>query len=161
MKGHVLFAALVLGAVLAAGCGVSPTSDAPAVNGSLAQNVTVAAAGAVPYRAAAYELVFTEEAGVPHARRAPLVVGLFGDRGRVQGFAEWGRSGEPPKAYAVGGWARRRAADGQTLTVFDLSLNDLEPEEAQRSTRDPERGPVNVRVVVDEGSRDVTLTGRR
>jgi hypothetical protein len=161
MKCHASFASLVLGALIAGACGSSPTPGAPTTTGRRVQTVAVAAGGSVPYRVAAYELVFAEQAGVAHARRAALVVDLFGDRGRVQGFAEWGRSGERPKTYAVGGWARQRATDGQAFTVFDLSLNGLEPEEAQRPLRDPERAPVNVRVVVDEASGDVTLTSRR
>lgn len=93
---------------------------------------------------------------------AAVVVDLFGDRGRVQGFAEWGRSGEAPKTYAAGGWAHRWDVDGQVVTVFDLALNGLDAKEAGRAGGDPaERAPVDVRVVVNEGSGDVTLTRRR
>jgi hypothetical protein len=102
-RRHALSAVPMIVAVVAAGCGSAPTVDAPAVSGRRVQSVAVAAGGAVPYRVGAYELVFAEQAGVPHARRAGLVVDLFGDRGRVQGFAEWGRSGEPPATYASAG----------------------------------------------------------
>ncbi|MGH7339607.1 MAG: hypothetical protein ACREKH_03885, partial [Candidatus Rokuibacteriota bacterium] len=125
-RRHAVLAISALLLLAAPGCGRGPAlSDAPATTGRRVQNVTVAAGGAVPYQVAAYEFVFADQPGVPHPRRAALVVDLFGDRGRVQGFAEWGRSGERPKTYAVGGWARHRAGEGQTLTVFDLSLNGL------------------------------------
>lgn len=158
---HAAVASLMLGAVVAAGCGAAPSSDYPVTPGRRVQGVAVAARGAVPYRVGAYELVFAEQAGVLHTRRAALVVDLFGERGRVQGFAEWGRPGETPKTYAVGGWARQRSVDGQLLTVFDLALNGLEPDEVRRGTKDTHRAPVGVRVVVNEGSGDVTLTRRR
>lgn len=149
-------------AMLAAGCGSGPAPDLPATSGRRVQSVAVAAAGAVPYRVGAYELVFAEQAGVVHARRAALVVDLFGDRGRVQGFAEWGRSGEAPRTYAAGGWARQRAVGGQVVTVFDLALSGLDSREAWYAPRDPaDRVPVDVRVVVNEGSGHVTLTRRR
>jgi hypothetical protein len=162
MKRHharLAISALLLLAV--AGCGRGPAlADAPATTGQRVHKATLAAGGAVPYQVASYEFVFADQPNVAHTRRAALVVDLFGDRGRVQGFAEWGRAGERPKTYAVGGWARHRVGDGQALTVFDLSLNGLEREKAQRSLRDPERAPVNVRVVVNEASGDVTLTSR-
>ena len=132
------------------------------MSGQRTQGVAVVAGGSVPYQVGAYELVFSEQGDGAHARRAALVVDLFGTRGRVQGFAEWGRGGEAPKTYAVGGWARQRTVDGQVLTVFDLALNGLDPEEVARATRDPrERPPVDVRVVVNETSGAVTLTRRR
>jgi hypothetical protein len=162
MKRHAVFAVPMFLAGVAAGCDSGPAPDYPAMSGRRVQGVAVAAAGSVPYRVGAYELVFAEQAGGPHARRAALIVDLFGDRGRVQGFAEWGRSGEAPKTYAVGGWARQRAVEGQIVTVFDLALNALDHREARRATRNPaEREPVDVRVVVNEGSGHVTLTRRR
>ena len=149
-------------ALVAGGCGSRPTTDYPATSGRRVQSVAVVAGGSVPYQVGAYELVFAEQAGVWHARRAALVVDLFGARGRVQGFAEWGRPDGPPETYAVGGWASQRAVDGQVLTVFELALNSLESRPGRHATRDPaDRAPVDVRVVVDEGSGDVTLTRRR
>ena len=159
---HAVFAVSTALALVAAGCGSGPAAEYPATSGRRVQSVAVVAGGSVPYRVGAYELVFAEQTGVPHARRAALVVDLFGDRGRVQGFAEWGRSGEPPQTYVVGGGASRRAVDGQVLTVFELALNGLDAREARRATRDlADRAPVDVRVVVNEGSGDVTLTRRR
>lgn len=161
LRRAVLAVPMLLAGV-AAGCGSGPAADYPAMSGRRVQSVAVVAGGSVPYQVGAYELVFAEQAGAPHARRAALVVDLFGDRGRVQGFAEWGRSGEAPLTYAVGGWARQHAVNGQVLTVFDLALNGLDVREAPRGTRDPgDRAPVDVRVVVNEGSGDVTLTRRR
>jgi hypothetical protein len=148
-------------APIAAGCGAGPAAEYPAMSGRRVQGVAVAARGAVPYQVGAYELVFAEQAGVPHARRAALVVDLFGARGRVQGFAEWGRAGEPPTTYAAGGWASRVAVNGQVVTVFDLALNGLDPEPRGALRRSADRAPVDVRVVVNEGSGDVTLTRRR
>jgi hypothetical protein len=149
---------MILG-VLVAGCGSTPLPDYPALSGRRVQSVAVVAAGSVPYQVGAYELVFPEQPGAPQARRAALVVDLFGTRGRVQGFAEWGRAGEPPKTFAVGGWARQRTVDGQVVTVFDLALNGLDAAPATRDPRD--RAPVDVRVVVNEGSGAVILTRRR
>ena len=161
-RRHGMFAVPMLLAVVATGCGSAPAPDYPTMSGRRVQSVAVVAGGSVPYQVGAYELVFADQAGVPHARRAALVVDLYGDRGRVQGFAEWGRSGEAPLTYAVGGWARQRPVDGQVLTVFDLVLNVLDVREAQRGTRNlGDRAPVDVRVVVNEGSGDVTLTRRR
>jgi hypothetical protein len=161
-RRHALLAVPMLLTVVAAGCGSGPATEYPAMSGRRVQSVAVVAGGSVPYRVGAYELVFAEQPDVPHARRAALVVDLYGDRGRVQGFAEWGRSGEAPRTYAVGGWARQRAVDGQVLTVFDLALNGLDVREAQRGPRRlGDRAPVDVRVVVNEGSGDVTLTRRR
>ena len=161
-RRHAVFAVPTFLALVAAGCNAAPAPNYPAMSGRRVQSVAVVASGSVPYQVGAYELVFAEHAGVAHARRAALVVDLFGDRGRVQGFAEWGRSDEPPKTYVVGGWARQRAVDGQVVTVFDLALSGLDPREAPRATRDPgDRAPVDVRVVVNEGSGDVTLTRRR
>jgi hypothetical protein len=159
-RRQAMFAVPLFLAGVAAGCGSAPAPDDPVLSGRRVQSVAVVAAGSAPYRVGAYELVFAEQAGVPHARRAALVVDLFGERGRVQGFAEWGRSGEAPTTYVVGGWARQRTVGGQVMTVFDLALSGLDPREA--AARDPrERVPVDVRVVVDEGSGDVTLTRRR
>src|SRR5262245_63216043 len=144
MKRHAVLAVLTM---LVAGCGSGPAADYPATSGRRVQTVAVAAGGSVPYRVAAYEFVFPDQADVPHARRAALVVDLFGPRGRVQGFAEWGRPGEPPKTYAAGGWASQRAIGGEVVTVFGLALNGLDASEIAR--RDPARAPVDVRVVVN------------
>ena len=161
-RRHARFAVSMFLAMVAAGCGSAPAPDYPATSGRRVQSVAVVAGGAVPYQVGAYELVFAEQAGVSHARRAALVVDLFGARGRVQGFAEWGRPGEAPKTYGVGGWARQRTLDGQVMTVFDLALSALDGREAAPAMRDPrDRVPVDVRVVVNEGSGDVTLTRRR
>src|SRR5262245_10945203 len=152
-RGRIL--ALTLGAALVAGCGAPPRADDPALPGRRVQGVAVEADGAAPYRIGAYELIFAERSSGAHARRAALVVDQFGPRGRVQGFTEWGRSGERPTTYAVGGWASQRAVNGQVLTVFDLTVNGLE-------TGNPgDRPPVHVRVVVHEGSGDVTLMRTR
>jgi hypothetical protein len=160
-RRQAMFAVPIALALVVAGCGSAPApADDPVISGRRVQSVAVAARGPVPSQVGAYELVFAERAGVSQARRAVLVIDLFGERGRAQGFAEWGRSGEAPKTYVVGGWARKRSVDGQVLTVFDLALSGLDPGEAP--ARDPrERVPVDVRVVVNEGSGDVTLTRRR
>ena len=159
---HTVPALWALIMLVTSGCGSPPASDYPAASGRRVQGVAVVAGGAVPYRVGAYEIVFTEQAGVSHARRAALIVDLFGDLGRVQGFAEWARPGAPPETYAVGGWARRpQTAGGQVLTVFELALNGLDAR-AWYALRDPaDRVPVDVRLVVDEGSGDVTLTRLR
>ena len=48
------------------------------------------------------------------------------------------------------------------VAVFELALNGLDAREAQSATRDlADRAPVDVRVVVNEGSGDVTLARRR
>jgi hypothetical protein len=57
---------------------------------------------------------------------------------------------------------KRRHAVSAVLTVFELALNGLDARATRRPTRDPaDRAPVDVRVVVNEGSGDVTLTPRR
>jgi hypothetical protein len=154
-RRHARIPLLLLTTALLAGCGTPPRPDYPAMTGRRVQGVDVVADGAEPYRVGAYELVFAERSGEAHPRRAALVVDQFGPRGRVQGFTEWGRAGERPRTYAVGGWASQRAVDGQAVTVFDLTVNALE-------TGYPgDRPPVHVRVVVNEGSGDVTLTRSR
>lgn len=96
-----------------------------------------------------------------HARRAALLVDLVGGHGHVQGFAEWGRPGETPKTYAVAGWARQRAVDGEPVTVFELTMNYLQPREAPAMAPEPADRSLAVRVVVNEASGDVTLTKQR
>src|SRR5437588_8377685 len=124
-KRPIRFAVLLLLGLVAGGCGASGTVDSPAVIGRRVQGTNVVARGAVPYRVSAYELVFAEQPGPSHARRAALLVDLVGGRGPVRGFAEWGRPGEPPKTYAVGGWAKQRIIQDELVTVFDLSLIPL------------------------------------
>jgi hypothetical protein len=161
---YAVFAVSIALTIVVAGCGSRPTASYPTANGRRVQSVAVVAAGSVPYQVGAYELVFAEQAGVAHARRAALVVDLIGAQGSVRGFAEWGRPDGPPETYAVGGWATQRAVDGQVLTVFDLALNGLGLESGQgrRATPDAgDRAPVDVRVVVNEGSGEATLTRRR
>ena len=109
MQSRRRLAALILLGLVTAGCGVSTTAEYPGVSGRRVQGAKVVAHGVVPYQVGAYELVFEEQPGASqHAGRAPLLVDLVGGSGRVQGFAEWGRPGETPKTYAVGGWARQR-----------------------------------------------------
>src|SRR5213595_3009665 len=119
-------AGVMLLGLVAGGCGASPVVDSPAVIGRRVQGTSVLAQGGVPYQVSAYELVFAEQPGPSHARRAALLVDLVGGRGPVRGFAEWGRPGEPTKTYAVGGWAKQRSVQDQLVTVFDLSLIQLE-----------------------------------
>jgi len=154
--------AMLLGLV-AGGCGASRAADSPAVIGRRVQGTDVLAHGAVPYRVSAYELVFAEQPGsAQHARRAALLVDLVGGRGPVRGFAEWGRPGEPPKTYAVGGWAKQRSVRDELVTVFELSLIHLAAADVTRVTRAPDDfAPVAVRVVVNEASGDVTLIRRQ
>jgi hypothetical protein len=122
-RRHTLVAISLL--VLATtGCGGGPgLPEGPAASGRRIQNVTLAAGGAVPYQVSAHELVFDEQIGVPQTRRAAPVVDLFGDRGRVEGFAEWGRPGDQPTMDAVGGRASRRGADGRV--VVDEASGDV------------------------------------
>jgi hypothetical protein len=60
-----VFAVSLVLAVVAAGCGSRPAAEYPATSGRRVQSVAVVA-GSVPYRVGAYELVFAEQAGVPH-----------------------------------------------------------------------------------------------
>ena len=155
-------AVLVVLTVVASGCSAS-TPDQPAVNGRRVQNATVVAQGGVPFQVSAYELVFADSPDDRgQARRAALLVEFLGDRGHVRGFAEWDSSGKEPRTYVAGGWARQRYVDGELVTVFDLALDALESRGSRRTAGDPARGtPLAVRVVVHEGSGDVTLTARR
>jgi hypothetical protein len=162
-RRHVSFAFLILllGFVIT-GCGASAVAEYPAVSGRRVLSTKVVSDGAVAYQVGAYELVFAQAPGASrHARRAALLVDLVGGQGHVQGFAEWGRPGETPRTYAVGGWARQRTVEGDLTTVFELALNYLEPRGASRVRRDPQ-DPIAValRVVVNESSGDVTLMRR-
>src|SRR5262245_553291 len=156
------FVALTLLALSAVGCGAPSAAEYPPVSGRRVQGTTVIAKGAVPYQLATYELLFAEQPGASrHARRAALHVDLVGGQGRVQGFTEWGRPGETPMTYLVGGWAHQRTVEGEPLTVFELALNYLQPVGAgpARTPEDPR--DLTVHVVVNEASGDVTLMRRR
>jgi hypothetical protein len=108
------FATLVLLVFVAAGCSSSTAAEYAAVSGRRVHGAKVVAHGAVPYEIGAYELVFEGQRRVSQDTGRPaLLVDLVGDRGRGQGFAEWGRPGATPKTYAVGGWAR----DSRTSTA--------------------------------------------
>jgi hypothetical protein len=120
------FAALTLLGFVTAGCGASTAAEDPAMSGRRVHGATVVAHGEVPYRVGAYELVFEGQPGMAqHTGRAALLVDLLGDRGRVQGFAEWGRPGEPPRTYAVGRVGatsgRRRRARNRVRSDHELS----------------------------------------
>jgi hypothetical protein len=163
IRRHVRIAVLIVLAFVTAGCGASTTTEDVALNGRRVQGARLVGQGAVPYEVGAYELVFADQPGAAgHTRRAALLVDLFGGQGSVVGFAEWGRSGEIPKTYVVGGWARQRNVEGEVVTVFELALNHVEPRDAPRSRRDPrDATPVAVRILVNETSGDVTLISRR
>jgi hypothetical protein len=163
IRRHVRVAALIVLAFVTAGCGASTTTDNVALSGRRVQGARLVGHGAMPYEVGAYELVFADPPGAAgHTRRAALLVDLFGGQGSVAGFAEWGRAGEIPKTYVVGGWARQRNVEGELVTVFELALNHVEPRDAPRSVRDPgDVTPVAVRILVNERSGDVTLISRR
>jgi hypothetical protein len=101
-------AILICVAGLSGACGVTPRPEYPSVHGRRAHLTTLASESTVSYRVGAYELVFADQPDTAHVRRAALVVSLLDGQGHVEGFAEWGRPGESPKTYAVGGWARQR-----------------------------------------------------
>jgi hypothetical protein len=83
-------------------------------------------------------------------------------RGHVAGFAEWGRSGEIPKTYVVGGWARQRKVEGELVTVFELALNYVGTREAPHPVRDPyDVTPGAVRILVNETSGTASLVSHR
>ena len=148
--------------ILVTGCSAS-TTELPAISGRRVQNATVVAHGSVPFRVSAYELVFPARAGDRgHARRAALLVDLVGGQGQVRGFTEWGSPGEEPRTYVTNGWARQRQLDGELVTVFELALAYFQPSGTRRVVADAEhRAPLALRVVVHEGSGDVTLVARR
>jgi hypothetical protein len=154
---------LIALALVAAACSPSSETEFPALSGRRVQGASVVAHGAMPYRVGAYELVFTAiPEAIDQARRAALVVDLAGGQGHVRGFVEWGRTGETPLTYVVGGWARQRDVKGELVTVFELGLSSLTAMDTQRVARDSERAaPTAVRVVVHEASGDATLTRRR
>lgn len=158
-----LFMAVSLVALLATGCGSPATEQFPSSSGRRIQGASIVAEGSVPVRVGAYELLFADTPSTPwQARRAALLVDLAAGQGPTRGFVEAGRAGEPPVIYTAGGWARQREIAGDRVTVFELQLNYL-------GGRDAPRMPVDaghprsfaIRVVVDEGSDEVTLTRRR
>lgn len=64
--------------------------------------------------------------------------------------------------YTAGGWARQREIDGERLTVFELQLNYLGGRDTPGVALDSGHlAPLAIRVVVHEGSDDVTLTRRQ
>lgn len=153
---------LIGAALLSGACGVSPVPEYPTVHGRRAQIATLVAASDVAYRVGAYELVFQDQTGAPHAHRAALLVSLVGGHGHVEGFAEWGRANEPLNLYAVRGWAHQRSVAGQLMTVLDLWLDRLYSSEIDARPRDPrDLRSLAVRVVVNEASGDTTLTRQR
>jgi hypothetical protein len=163
IRRRAAFAALIALGISTGACGTSSTAEDVALSGRRTQGARLISHSAVPYEVAAYELVFPEQPGhAGHARRAALLVDLVGGQGHVAGFAEWGRAGETPKTYAVGGWARQRSVEGEVVTVFELGLNYVESREAPRQPREPgDVMPIAVRILVNETSGDVTLVGRR
>jgi hypothetical protein len=158
----VIFGALMLLAVVGAGCGASTAVEAPAIPGRRVQGAQVIAQGPVPYQVGAYELVFAEQpAASSQTRRAALLVDLVGGQGHVRGFVEWGRT-ERPTMYAASGWARQTTVDGELVTVFELILHYLEPRGTRRAARDPQDpADLALRVAINEASGDVTLIRRR
>jgi hypothetical protein len=145
------------------GCGASTTVEYPTVSGRRVQGASIAVDG-MPYRVGAYDLVFADDihGASPQARRAALVVDLAGGQGLARGFVEWGRSGEAPLIYVVGGWARQRDLEGEVLTVFELRLDHVGVRRSLGVAPDASRPrALAVRVVVHEASGDVTLTRRQ
>src|SRR6185503_11918000 len=149
---------VVLGMVVA-GCSAS-AAEVPAISGRRVQTATVVAHGSVPAQVSAYELVFPDLPGDRgHARRAALLVDFLGGQGHVRGFTEWGSSGEEPTTYVTAGWARQKQVNGELVTVFELALDPLT---RPRVVADARRAtPRGLRVVVHEGSGDVTLMAHR
>ena len=141
--------------ILVTGCSAS-TTELPAISGRRVQTATVVAHGSVPFRVSAYELVFPALSG--DRGHADLVAG----QGQVRGFTEWGAPGEEPRTYVTNGWARQRQLDEELVTVFELALAYFQPSGTRRVVADAEhRAPLALRVVVHEGSGDVTLIARR
>jgi hypothetical protein len=155
---------LVLLALVATGCGAAIPAEPPAATGRRVQGASMVADAGRTYRVGAYELVFADVPdSLRHARRAALLVDLAGGQGHARGFVEWGRSGESPLVYAVGGLARQRDVGGELLTVFDLSLTQYlgVPSSLGVVPHARSAAPFAVRVVVNEVSGVVTLTSRR
>ena len=154
---------VILVAFVGSGCGASTAAEYPTVSGRRVQATSMAVGGATPYRVGAYELVFADAPGATsQARRAALVVDLAGGGGLARGFVEWGRSAEAPRVYIVGGWARQRDLEGEVLTVFELRLDHLDVRRTLGVAPDAALPrALAVRVVVHEGSGDVTLTRRQ
>jgi hypothetical protein len=163
VRRHGTFALVIALGLVTGACGAARTTDEVEVSGRRVQSARLVSQSAVPYEVRAYELVFPEQPGhADHARRAALLVDLVGGQGHVAGFTEWGRAGETPKTYVVGGWARQRSGEGEVVTVFELGLSYVESPEAPRQPRDPDDvKPVAVRIFVNETSGDVTLVSRR
>jgi hypothetical protein len=149
--------------IAVAGCGRSTVVEYATVGGRRVQGTTMDAGARLPYRVAAYELEFAPgTTSGRQARRAALLTDLTGGHGHARGFVEWGRPGEEPLIYVVGGWARQRSTAGELQTVFDLTLAHLDARGAPGALADPPHPePVAVRVVVHEVSGAVTLTRRR
>jgi hypothetical protein len=163
MSSRFTRSALIAMAFVATACSSSSQADFPAVTGRRVQGASVVAHGGVPYRVGAYELVF---AGAPGAadqeRRAALLVDLASGQGPVHGFVEWGRAGEPPLTYAVGGWAWQRDVRGESVTVFELALSNVTGLDGPRAMSNMRyAAPRAVRVVLHEDSGDATLVSRR
>ena len=158
-----LFMAVIGVAFLTTGCGPSTMADLPSTSGRRVQGASMVAEGSFPVRLGAYEVLFATTPSTPwQARRAALLVDLAGGQGLARGFVESGRAGEPPTIYTAGGWARQREIDGERLTVFELQLNYLGGRETPRVALDTGLlTPLTVRVVVHEGSDEVTLTRRQ
>jgi hypothetical protein len=154
---------LILMSFVGSGCGASTSAEYPSVSGRRVQGASMAVDGTMPYRVGAYELVFADTRGATaQARRAALVVDLAGGQGLARGFVEWGRSGEAPLVYVVGGWARQRDLEGEVLTIFELRLDHLGVQRSLGTAPDASRPrALAVRVVVHEASGDVTLTRRQ
>jgi hypothetical protein len=148
-------------ALLSGACGVAPRLEYPSVPGHRAHLTTLEPKSAVPYRVGAYELVFADQLDAAYARRAALVVSLLDGQGHVEGFAEWGRPGEFPRTYTVGGWARQQDVGGLRTTVLELKLERLDSPEVVGVAPEPGDRALAVRVVVDETSGNATLTRRR
>jgi hypothetical protein len=158
-----LFMTVMVVAFLATGCGPSTMADFPSTGGRRVQGASMVAEGSFPVHLGAYELLFATTPGTPwQARRAALLVDLAGGQGLARGFVEAGRAGEAPMVYTAGGWARQREIGGERLTVFELQLNYLVGPDTPRVALDSGLlAPLAIRVVVHEGSDDVTLTRRR
>src|SRR6266550_4642587 len=158
-----LFMTVLLAGFLATGCGRSIAAESPSTSGRRIQGASMAAEGSVPVRLGAYEVLFADTPGTLwQARRAALLVDLAAGQGLARGFVEAGRAGEAPSIYTAAGWARQRDANGERLTVFELQLNYLNGRDTPRVALDSAHlAPFAIRVVVHEGSDEVTLTRRR
>jgi len=110
-------------AFVATACSPASQAEFPVLTGRRVQATSVVGHSGGPYRVGAYELVFAGPPGaIDQERRAALVVDLAAGQGPVHGFVEWGRPGERPSTYTVGGWAQQRDVRGEVVTVFELAL---------------------------------------